>query len=122
MLFLLSDTGPDDAPTRILVGSHLDMPRLLEPAGDAGLSFLELAERFPAPTLARPLAYATGRAGDVFLCHPFLVHAAQAHHGSRPRFLAQPPLHPSSPLQLERADGDYSPVERAIRRGLGLPR
>jgi hypothetical protein len=122
MLFLFSDTGPDDAPTRILVGSHLDMPRLLEPAGDAGLSFLDLAARFPASTLARPLAHATGRAGDVFLCHPFLVHAAQSHHGNRPRFLAQPPLHPSAPLQLERADSDYSPVERAIRRGLGLPR
>ena len=119
MLFLFSDTGPDDAPTRLLVGSHLDMPRLLRPAGDDGLSFMELAERFLPATLARPLAFATGRAGDVFLCHPFLVHAAQPHLGTRPRFLAQPPLHPSAPLQLERGDGDYSPVERAIRRGLG---
>src|SRR2546425_4365437 len=29
------------------------------------------------------VAYATGRAGDVNLCHPFLVHAAQANHGRR---------------------------------------
>jgi hypothetical protein len=41
-----------------------------------------------------PLALATGRAGDVYLCHPFLVHAAQRHRARRhgPRFVAQPPV------------------------------
>jgi hypothetical protein len=68
----------------------------------------------------RPLALATGAAGDVYLCHPFLVHAAQPHHGSAPRFMAQPPLHPTGPLDLDRPDGAYSPVERAVRRGLDL--
>jgi hypothetical protein len=38
MLFLFSDVGPDDAPTRIRVGSHLLLPLLLAPAGDAGLT------------------------------------------------------------------------------------
>ncbi|KIE28591.1 hypothetical protein LK08_00595 [Streptomyces sp. MUSC 125] len=69
---------------------------------------------------------ATGRPGDVYLCRPFLVHAAQSHHGTRPRFMAQPPLHPAVPYELERPDGDYSVVEYAIRQGLslggGLPR
>ena len=36
MLFLFSDVGESDAPTRIRPGSHLDMARLLEPAGEAG--------------------------------------------------------------------------------------
>ena len=31
MLFLFSDTGPDDAPTRIKVGSHLDVPARTAP-------------------------------------------------------------------------------------------
>ena len=31
MLFLFSDVGEDDAPTRIRVGSHLDMARTLAP-------------------------------------------------------------------------------------------
>jgi hypothetical protein len=56
----------------------------------------------------------------VYLCHPFLVHRAQLHRGTRPRFLAQPPLLPAEPLRLDREDGAYSPVERAIR--LALPR
>jgi hypothetical protein len=119
MLFLFSDIGEEDAPTRIRVGSHLDVPRLLEPAGEAGLSYLELAERFDFTT-HRPTTLATGEAGTVYLCHPFLIHAAQPHRGSTPRFLAQPPLYPAEPLELHRADGNYSPVEIAIRLGLGL--
>ncbi|HVG38353.1 MAG TPA: phytanoyl-CoA dioxygenase family protein [Pyrinomonadaceae bacterium] len=117
MLFLFSDVGEDDAPTRILVGSHLDVPRLLEPAGDEGLSYLELAKQLGAVE-ERPLAFATGEAGTVYLCHPFLIHAAQPHRGTRPRFMAQPPLYPAEPLRLDREDNRYSPVEVAIRRGL----
>jgi hypothetical protein len=114
MLFLFSDVSELDAPTRIRVGSHLDMARFLEPAGEAGMSHLVL-DRMGAD---RPEALAIGEAGTVYLCHPFLVHAAQMHRGSVPRFLAQPPLHPAEPLRLHREDGDYSPVEIAIRRAL----
>ncbi|HEY2930330.1 MAG TPA: phytanoyl-CoA dioxygenase family protein [Acidobacteriota bacterium] len=119
MLFLFSDVHQDDAPTRIWVGSHLDVPQLLEPAGDAGLSYLELAAKLDTPK-DQEIALATGAAGTVYLCHPFLVHAARPHHGSEPRFMAQPPLYPAEPFQLHRDDGSYSPVEIAIRLGLGI--
>lgn len=119
MLFLFSDVGEDDAPTRIRVSSHQDVARMLAPEGDEGLSFMELAGRLDV-TAARPEALATGAAGDVYLCHPFLVHAAQAHRGREPKFMAQPPLHPRQQMELERADGGHSPVERAIRQALGL--
>jgi hypothetical protein len=114
MLFLFSDVSEWDAPTRIRVGSHLDMARFLEPARQAGMSHLVL-DRMGAD---RPEASATGEAGTVYLCHPFLVHAAQMHRGSTPRFLAQPPLHPAEPFRLDREDGNYSPVEIAIRQAL----
>ena len=118
ILFLFSDVGINDAPTRILEGSHLDVPVLLEPAGEKGLSFIELAQKFPNATLARRTVYTTGKAGTVFLCHPFLVHAAQPHRGSIPRFMAQPPLLPAEPIQLSREDSAYSAVEQAIRIAL----
>jgi hypothetical protein len=114
MLFLFSDVGMEDAPTRIRVGSHMDMARFLEPAGDAGMSHMDL----DGMGADRPVALATGEAGTVYLCHPFLVHAAQRHRGTRPRFIAQPPLDPAEPYRLEREDGAYSPVEIAIRRAL----
>jgi hypothetical protein len=116
MLFLFSDVGEHDAPTRIKRGSHRDIARILAPAGEPGLSHGEI-DRYAA-ALERPLALATGEAGDVYLCHPFLVHAAQIHRGSTPRFMAQPPLHPAEPFRLDRADGDSSPVEIAIRCAL----
>ena len=62
MLFLFSDVGDDDAPTRIEVGSHLDVPRLLAPAGEAGLTYIEVAERFD-PERDYPIALATGARG-----------------------------------------------------------
>jgi hypothetical protein len=114
LLFLFSDVGEDDAPTRIRVGSHMDMARFLEPAGEAGMSRMNLNEM----GADRPMALATGEAGTVYLCHPFLVHAAQRHRGSMPRFMAQPPLSLREPYRLHREDGAYSPVEISIRQAL----
>lgn len=119
MLFLFSDVGNKDAPTRISIGSHLDVARMLQPEGDRGLSFMELARKLTGLP-GHDEILATGKAGTVYLCHPFLVHAAQPHHGSEPRFLAQPSLSASKDFQLQRTDGKYSPVEQAIRLGLAL--
>ncbi|RFA26605.1 phytanoyl-CoA dioxygenase [Alkalilimnicola ehrlichii] len=117
MLFLFSDVGPLDAPTRIRVGSHREVARILAPAGEAGLESFDLSA-----TEGCEEVLATGRAGTVFLCHPFLVHAAQVNRGTRPRFLAQPPLYLYEPFQLDGKDeGAYVPVEEAIRRALGKP-
>ena len=121
MLFLFSDVSEKDAPTRIRVGSHRDVAQLLEPAGAAGLSFMELARKLDT-TAHCPQALAAGEAGTVYLCHPFLVHSAQPHLGTTPRFMAQPPLQTAQDFQLHRNDGNYSPVEIAIRRGLGRER
>ena len=118
MLFLFSEIGDNDAPTRIRAGSHLMIARELAPAGDAGLTLRQLSADGYASTAQLPEVYATGTPGTVYLCHPFLVHAAQPHRGTRVKFMAQPPLLPAKPLELERADGDYSPGEIAIRTAL----
>lgn len=120
MLFLFSDVDRDDAPTRIRVGSHMTVARLLAPAGEQGLSTVELSQKAEPLTRRMEEALATGPAGTVYLCHPFLLHASQAHRGRNPRFLAQPPLMPRVAFELTRADGDYSPVERAIRLALEM--
>lgn len=119
MLFLFSDVGVDDAPTRLRLGSHIDVARRLMPHGDAGLTLGELASTGFSESAHRPEALATGPAGTVFLCHPFLVHAAQLHRGTHPRFIAQPPLLPAVPLDPFRTEGALSPVERAIRTAVG---
>jgi hypothetical protein len=113
MLFLFSDVGEEDAPTRIRVASHMDVARRLAPAGEDGVPLRELAANDFDETAPREQILATGEAGTVYLCHPFLVHAAQPHRGTRPRFMAQPPLLPADGPQCR-----ASPVHRAIAKAL----
>lgn len=117
MLFLLSDVGVEDGPTRIRAGSHLQIARKLFPHGAAGLSLAELAADGFASTQACEEVLATGAAGTVYLCHPFLVHAAQANRGNRPRFIAQPALLPRHEFDPRLPP---SPVQMAIRKACGL--
>ena len=118
MLFLFSDVGADDAPTRIRLGSHLAVARYLAPAGEAGRSLRDIIADRPDWFDTGQETVATGAAGTVYLCHPFLVHAAQIHRGKTVKFMAQPPLLPRTPLQIDRQDGQYAPVELAIRVAL----
>lgn len=118
MLFLFSDVREKDAPTRIRAGSHLDIARVLAPAGEAGLTLGELVPHF-AKSERRPEILATGPAGTVYLCHPFLVHSAQLHSGSEPRFMAQPPLLPRKDRPIGLDGNPVTPIEQAVRLALG---
>jgi hypothetical protein len=122
VLMLYSDVGPDDAPTRVRVGSHADVARALVPFGDAGALFTEVTEAALPAAGGRPEIAATGRAGDAYLCHPFLLHSATwPHRGRGPRFLGQPGLShdpADDGFRYQRAGGGYSPCERAVREAL----
>ena len=117
MLFLFSDVGELDAPTRIRKGSHSEIARQLLPHGENGLTLGELAADGFAATAECEEVLATGQAGTVYLCHPFLVHSAQAHRGTKPRFMAQPPLLPKGEFDPSLPP---SPVQIAIRRAIGV--
>lgn len=82
MLFLFSDVGADDAPTRIRKGSHATIAQELLPYGEAGATLRQLSADDYASTGDCEIELATGAAGSVYLCHPFLVHAAQPHRGN----------------------------------------
>ncbi len=54
MLFLFSDVGPDDAPTRIRKGSHAAIARALLPYGDAGATLRQIsADGYASTGIAR---------------------------------------------------------------------
>ncbi len=60
-----------------------------------------------------------GEAGDVFLCHPFLFHAASQNHLGVPRFMCNRTTPLKEKMNLQRSEeADYSPLERSIRRAL----
>lgn len=63
----------------------------------------------------------TGCAGDVVLCHPFMIHAPSPKAGNHVRLLTNPTISLLEPMQFNRPDpADFSPVELAILRGLGV--
>ncbi len=115
-LYLLTDVEPDGAPTRLRPGSHRDVPPILAPAGDDGMEWLPAAQQAARASARRPTALATGRAGEVFLCHPFLVHAASwPHRGRFPRMIAQPAVALHGQYALQAAPGETPPpVQQAI--------
>ncbi len=117
MLFLFSNTTEIDAPTRIKVGSHIDVSKLLKHHGEEGLTFMQLAEQLKHLPKRKEIT-ATGSAGTVYLCHPFLVHAAQDHRGIEPKFMAQPPLLPKRDFNIKQPIELCCPIEKAIIKGI----
>ncbi|UUP17194.1 phytanoyl-CoA dioxygenase [Nitratireductor thuwali] len=117
MLFLFSDVDLNDAPTKIRKGSHAVIARELLPYGEAGATLRQLSADGYSSTEDCPIELAVGPAGTVYLCHPFLVHAAQQHRGKQPRFMAQPPLMPWGEFDPALPP---SPVQIAIRQACGL--
>ena len=66
---------------------------------------------------------ATASAGDVYLLHPFVLHAASQNPLRLIRIITNPPVHLNEPLRFDRPDdGDFSPVERAVLASLGRDR
>ncbi len=66
---------------------------------------------------------ATGTAGDIYLLHPYVLHAKSQNLLGRPRMITNPPVQLLEPLDFNRPDpADFSPVERAVLRGLGVER
>jgi hypothetical protein len=116
MLFLFTETGELDAPTRIRVGSHKAFARHIAAAGERGVSLRQLLNEGYDWADGLPEVLATGGPGTVYLCHPFLIHSAQPHRGTHPRIMAQPPLLPRGELDLDATTP--TPVEQAVIEAL----
>ena len=64
---------------------------------------------------------ATGRIGDVFLLHPYILHAKAQNVLRLPRLITNPPITLREPMRFDRGDpADHSLVEQAVLRGLGV--
>jgi Phytanoyl-CoA dioxygenase (PhyH) len=122
-LFLFSDAGPGEGGTAMIRGSHLTVSRAIADAR-AGANWDDLKPTLSAAGVLSPsesqIAHLVGQAGDVALMHPFLIHGFGANQGNRIRFACNPLVQLRDHAELERLDGEYSPVELALRKGLGL--
>lgn len=99
LLTLLSEVTIDDAPTRIRAGSHRDVAAVL---GEEPLDSVTAGGLADAASEGRPVVHATGVPGDMYVVHPFTVHAADEHRGRTPRFMAQAPVMLTDPERFRR--------------------
>lgn len=95
LLVVLSHIGPLDAATRIRVGSHREVSAVL---GEKTLDFRQSGPLVDAVSTHCKMARVTGDPGDMYLVHPFTVHAADEHRGTAPRFMSQAPVLLAQPL------------------------
>ena len=61
----------------------------------------------------------TGDVGDVFLCHPLMMHSATTNPLRQIRIITNPPVSVKEPFVFDRPDGNYSMVELATLKALG---
>jgi hypothetical protein len=65
---------------------------------------------------------ATGRAGDVYLLHPYMLHCSSQNLLRQARLITNPPISFREPMCFDRPDGAYSAVEQTVLDGLGVAR
>ena len=117
-IFIFSDIGPGDGGTAVDAGSHFRTARILAASEPKGLSAGELTQKMVVEPPQRPIEM-NGRAGDVVLLHPFMLHARSPNVGQSVRFICNPCVTLHENLNLQRPNpADYSPVETAIVRAL----
>jgi len=60
-----------------------------------------------------------GKAGDLYLIHPYMLHTSSANHSSQPRVMSNPPVVLKEPLRLDRKQANLSLLEETTLRFLG---
>lgn len=118
LVALFSDLAPASGGTWLALDSIAKVARLLADAPE-GVDLVE-RERVAALTLeCERFLEVTGEVGDVFLLHPFMLHAGTVNPSGRIRWMSNPNIELRGPLRLDHRDPSRaSPVERAILAGL----
>ncbi|KAF0716777.1 hypothetical protein AaE_011004 [Aphanomyces astaci] len=135
-IFLFSDIAPGDGGTALAPGSHKHVAHILAAAKPHGLKGgqVSAAAKGWVNQHKKSWVEVQGRAGDVMLTHPFLIHARSKNCGATVRFMCNPNVGLKEPMQLSHAgqdgedkDGEnsstrkHSPVEAAIVQALSEP-
>jgi hypothetical protein len=89
--------GLEDSPTLFARGTHRDVDRIVETVNDA----IRVDDTVPA----------TGAAGDLYVCHPFLAHSANPVGPTRPRVISNVCVHGRRRIDLTKPT---SAVEQAV--------
>jgi hypothetical protein len=125
-LDVLTDIDPEGGGTSIRPGSHRLTAGILAESEPEGMEFKELSDAARHATETIPAMELCGKAGDLILMHPHLVHGSSFNLSNRVRMAANRCIGLNDPMEFQRdCDEDYSLVEWAIREivlGAGVGR
>ncbi|GIJ45329.1 hypothetical protein Val02_22150 [Virgisporangium aliadipatigenens] len=130
-LVLWSDVRHQGGATFVAADSVGPVARFLAAHPEGAYPFpqppgVDDAPVFSFPDLAascREFVEATGEVGDVYLLHPYVLHAKSQNVLRLPRIITNPPLTLAEPMRFDRSDpNDHSLVERAVLQALDVPR
>ena len=132
-IFLFTDIGPRDGGTLLYQGSHKVVAQCLHGAtkGMSGVELSKLTKKrcgiadYGIIQANASVVEVNGEAGDVMLCHPFMLHARSQNRGKYLQRSVRPMCHPAislkEPMRVfpnaaeNRSDDDErSPVEKSI--------
>ena len=121
VIVVWSDIEPQGGGTFIACDSVAPVARFLaehpEGVGPYGFSTQALIDQ------CTDRVEVTGKTGDVVLLHPFMLHTVSQNKSGRPRFITNPAISFTEPMDFGRQNpDDYSLVERAVLRALGVDR
>lgn len=118
-IVLWSDVEPKGGGTFLACDSVPHVARYLADHPEGVHPFKFPNESFVAQ--CHDFVEATGRVGDVYLMHPYMIHASSFNHSDRVRIITNPPIALKEPMRFKRDNpAEYSPVELAVLRGLGV--
>lgn len=128
-LVLWSDVHHQGGATFVAADSVAPVARFL--AANPGGAYPSAAGPHPDPEVAvfdypalvsecSQFVEATGQAGDVYLLHPYILHAKAQNILRAVRVITNPPVTLAEPMRFDRPDP--SPVEQAVLRALGTDR
>ncbi len=88
------------------------------PEGESRNSFFMNQQYRDAKGTSLRVVEAVAEAGDVYICHPFLYHAAAPNLSGKPRFMCNRTVPLRRRMRLKGDYPDLSPLEQSVRRAL----
>ncbi|MFI8200424.1 phytanoyl-CoA dioxygenase family protein [Streptomyces sp. NPDC085942] len=120
LLFVLwSDVGEGEGATLAAPSATADILRHLA-RHPAGLTSAEIPTRDYVGKPEDHLSL-TGKAGDAWILHPLTAHQSAPNPWGRPRFISNPAVALTEPMNLADGPEGKSPLEGLTRRLLGRP-
>jgi ectoine hydroxylase-related dioxygenase (phytanoyl-CoA dioxygenase family) len=119
-LEIFSDIPAGGGSTVVRSGSHSIIVRLLAEHRFDQNDERKMSSLLDSATKDLPVVELTGNTGDVFLLHPFTLHAESRNCSDQIRIIAVKLVRLKERMNLHRGDpNEYSPIELAIVKAIG---